>query len=279
MAAQRISLNITDAYRVRLLNTREQTARSLTRSWQLDWADLDGSFRRWLPQGVAFVEAGQVEAVRLSGTYLSAFVAAELGEDMVPSALTLAPYVGQIRDGRTIAQMLAVALVVIKLGILERRPQSQVLSAGLARVIRDGRSEVMNAGRASLRDAMSTHERVIGWRRVTSGQPCGACLAAASGEILPTSELPETHSHCRCTAEPVMADVPDTERRRTGPELFDAMSNDQQDRLFAGRGGAAKAELLRSGAIRFADLITTEHQARWGTGITETPLADLLVKS
>lgn len=278
MASTKTALNITDAYRVRLLRAREQTARSLTLSWQPDWSDLDASFRRWLPQGVAFVEAGQVEAVRLSGTYLSAFVSAETGKRMTARTLGLAPYVGRTRDGRPIALALAAALVTIKLGILQRHTRTEVLSAGLARVIRDGRSEVMEAGRASLTDAMEADARIIGWRRVTSGRPCGACLADATGAVHPTSDLPRVHSHCRCTAEPVVGDVPDRHTRRTGPEMFDAMSSDEQDRLFAGRGGAAKAELLRTGSVDFADLITTEHQARWGTGITETPLAELLAK-
>jgi hypothetical protein len=273
MPAKQASLALTDRYRARLLRLRIVTTVTAGELWALiDWADLDGSFRRFLAAASPTVTVAQADAARMSIDYLGDYIASETGGRPTTPGIDPHDYSGTVRDGRTIA-------AAVKLAIAQRRTQPQSLAAGAAVVTRVAGTEVVDSGRRALTDAMQVDNRIVGWRRVTSNRPCGACLAAATGAIHKDDEVPHVHSHCRCTAEPVVRGVADRVHRQTGPALFDAMSKHEQDRLFVGRGGEQKAELLRTGAVAMKDLITVERQARWGTGITETPLAALLAKA
>lgn len=277
MPANQRSVVITDAYRRQLLTVRERTAGMLADRWRMiDWGDLDGSFRRWLPQAAAVLQSGQAVAAGLAAPYLSAFMSSELDETTTTPAVDAPSIAGTTRDGRPIIASLAGAMVATKMAILHRRPQPEALRAGLQQVVRSGRYEVADAGRRALGEAMATEERVVGWRRVAHLRACGACLADASGRVHPPESALRIHSACSCSQEPVVRDVAERVRRPTGRETFDAMSIEEQDRLFAGRGGAAKAELVRSGAVSFEALITTETSHASGLFITETPLRQLV---
>jgi hypothetical protein len=47
--------------------------------------------------------------------------------------------------------------------------------------------------------------RIVGWRRVTDGDPCALC-AAASTRTYRTNDLMPIHEHCSCTVEPLWGD-------------------------------------------------------------------------
>lgn len=105
--------------------------------------------------------------------------------------------------------------------------------------------------------AMAAEPRVTGWRRVARPGCCGACLALATDEIHPTDERMARHPRCKCIPEPVVLGLNQRSSGRPTPqERFDAMSAEQQDAMFAGHGGKAKADLLRSGAVAVSDLAT-----------------------
>ena len=154
------------------------------------------------------------------------------------------------------------------------RALNRILAAGLTRARAIAAWQVAESARTALADAMTESDVVVGWRRATSGAPCGACLAAATGAILDTEDVPEAHTNCQCVAEPVIRGVRDLHPRPTGEEIFDSLTAEQQDALFAGRGGAEKARLIRSGTPLSA-LITRSTMAAQADQITETPLAAL----
>lgn len=276
MPATEHALRLTDAHQARTLALRDRTVAAIASAWaMIDWQDLDGSFRRWLPAASHAVTVAQAEAVRMSSAYLSLFVEAETAAPGEAPPADPDSYAGLTRDGRRVAANLAAALVATKLAVAHRRPQRDALNAGLAHAVRVARLEVVDAGRRALTDSMEAEPRVVGWRRVARLRACGACLADADGRTHRPSAMLRIHSSCGCAQEPVVRDAPERKRRPTGEETFRRMPPEEQDRLFAGRGGAAKADLIRSGRASFPDLITTERSHATGVWITETPLETL----
>lgn len=275
MPARAESAAITGTYRGALLALRERAIALVGNRWRLiDWLDLDRSFAEFLAAAGETVALSQREAVRLTDAYLAAYLSSELGEAVPPQGLDPASFAGRTRDGRPVARVLTGALFAVKLAILQRRPREQALASGLAHTVRTVRTEVMESSRSALAEAIAREPRVRGWRRVTAGRPCGACLGLAGG-LRRTDRGLDVHPSCRCTAEPVLAGVEERFPRPSGRELFDAMTPEEQDALFAGSGGAAKADLIRSGKAQLADLIARDERPQWGTVIAEAPLEAL----
>lgn len=266
MPGQAASLRITDAYRERLVMLRGRVLSGVSSAWALVSAEsLDETAARAIPFARDVVAAGAAQAAALSGAYLGAFATSELRRTItVPPPPAPEPSGGDIGS----------AVIAAKVAAGYRRPDREILAAGLTRARAIAAWQVAESARTALADAMTESDVVVGWRRATSGAPCGACLAAATGAILDTEDVPEAHTNCQCVAEPVIRGVRDLHPRPTGEEIFDSLTAEQQDALFAGRGGAEKAHLIRSGTPLSA-LITRSTMAAQADQITETPLAAL----
>lgn len=127
------------------------------------------------------------------------------------------------------------------------------------------------AARDTLQAAVEQHPALVGYRRIASPLACGACLALATGRVMPPAEAFRDHPHCRCTMEPVVKGAP-LIQRMTGKSYFEAMTDAEQNNVF----GPVKADLLRSGDITLDDLVSKPkgHIGRRKL-ITETPLNEL----
>lgn len=269
------SLALTDGYARSLFALRERTARVVLGAWVLDPRDVGGSLGRWLSVAVPVLGGGQRAAAELAAAYLSAYRASELGGRALAYDLNADRYAGQTPDGRPLRRVLSTSQVAVRVA-LDRGTNAEVASRwGATRALRTVRQEVAEAARFAQRDLMDADDRITGWRRVTGAMPCGACLAASTGAVRRTSEVPPAHAACRCVAEPVVRGVRERVHRPTGEERFAAMSPDEQDALFAGTGGREKADLIRSGAVALAALIAVEHRPDARDTITETPLQAL----
>lgn len=277
MPANPRSLAITDAYRSQLVALRTQTATMATNAWAMvSIDDLERTVRQWAAITGEVVARGQFAAASLTGTYLAAYIASETGRPARPHAVDTASYEGKTEDGRPVADLLAGASIAVRVALSYGRRRDQALSAGLVRGIRGASGQVLAAGRSAMDDLTQADQQIIGWRRVTSSDACGVCLAAATGAIQSDSELLLCHDSCRCCKEPVVRGVAENVGRPTGTQIFDEMSTDEQDALFSGRGGAAKADLIRSGDVALADLIQTVPQASRPDQLVEAPLAALV---
>lgn len=114
----------------------------------------------------------------------------------------------------------------------------------------------------------------VGWVRECQENACGACLALADGRVHAWTDR-RFYRHTRCRCKP----VPSSRRRpRTGRQIFDSLTRAEQDRLFHGRGGAAKADALRTGAVELSDLVQIAADRTGWTDyvVTETPLEGLV---
>jgi hypothetical protein len=127
----------------------------------------------------------------------------------------------------------------------------------------------MAAARGALLEGIRTDERIVGWRRVTSGG-CGACLAAATRTYADHEPL-RVHDDCRCGAEPIIRDIPDRAPRPDGHQIFDAMNVAQQNAAL----GHTTAQLVRAGDVPLSDLIEVNHMAAIPDVITQAPIQAL----
>ncbi|HVL82618.1 MAG TPA: hypothetical protein VM840_13600 [Actinomycetota bacterium] len=274
MAARRESMALTDAYRRALVRVRGSATRILLDLFdaRVRVDDIDRTVRRWTPAAAETVVAGQREAVRLTSAYLTAYMASETGEPQPPQDLDLEAFEGTA-GGLELAAVLRLTGAAMKHASAAGLPPAAVRLAGEARAVRTVRAEVMGAARRALADAMHADPRIVGWTRVTWGT-CGACLGL-SGTSFASNVRMDTHPNCRCVAEPRVAGVRERWRRPTGEEIFARMSRAEQDALFAGRGGADKADLVRSGAVPLHRLVRRYEHPEWGSVLSEAPLAEL----
>lgn len=274
MPAKQSSVRITDAWRTHQYGLNDATVRAIVAAWRnLDWDDLDSSFRRWLTAAVQTVTFAQGESVRLADAYLAAYLSSELGEAARTVGADPDEYAGRTPRGDDLRLAFGPALVAVKMAIAQKRPQRDALLSGMARAVKATRSAVMETSRRALADMMRDDPRVTGARRVTRGT-CGACMALA-GELVDEGRRLDSHPHCQCVPEPIVRGVRETIQRPTGRELWDAMSVAEQDRFFVGRGGKKKADLIRSGAVALVALVARSRGPGGHGQITEAPLDDV----
>lgn len=274
MPSSRQGVALTDAYRVRLLESRQETVFALARSWQtIDPADVRSGFPTWLATAVPLVEGAKRRNVDLADSYLAAYLTAELQTDVPRRNPDVEPYL-DTADGRSTERTLSPVLFTILTGLASGWSAQRALQSGLARATRAAGDSLIEAPRRALGDLVMADDRISGERRVTSGNPCGACLADAGQKVAKGSEY-RVHTSCRCTWEAVVRGRSERFRRPTGQEIFDAMSTAEQDNLFRGRGGVEKAELIRSGAVPLEALGKRSSQVATADQFTEASLADL----
>jgi hypothetical protein len=271
--ATREAIAETNAWRRDLLALRRRAVDASVAAWALIATDdVDEGFRQWLEVVAATITAAQLAGLTRTGGYLERFLTLELGRPEPIPAVDL-ERATVARDGRTLEEALRPAVYTVKAALAARHPNP--LAVGARRAHRTVAVEAMSGPRDALDQLINEHPRIVGWRRATTGNPCGACLAAATGAIQESRTVLRVHSHCRCVKEPVVGRVRERFRRPTGAELWTQLTPDQQDALFEGTGGKDKADLIRSGEARLEDLITPQPMVTVPDEITETPLAAL----
>ncbi|MDP9116461.1 MAG: hypothetical protein M3O28_04205 [Actinomycetota bacterium] len=275
MAATQQAVALTNNYRAQQAQLTESTVGIVTALWGgVNPDDIAGTYPVFLTPAIRALSVAQQVSGGLAAGYLPAFIQASTGRPTPRPEVDPATRAGLTTDGRPIGQALQRGLLQVKLALSTGRPVPQAMDTGLAFAVRTTRTEVPQAGRDLLGEGMLHYHEVKGWVRVTSARPCGACLARA-GEFEPAGVAIDVHAACQCTAEPAIEEVPDRYPRMTGQEIFDAMSATEQDALFAGRGGADKADLIRNGDVPLSALVTVQDSYNSGRWITETPLAAL----
>lgn len=269
MPANQQAAATTDVYRAQLLRLRERVTRQLAlnvRGVDLD-EDLEEQFAAWTEQATLLVELGQREAARMASVYVPAFLRAS-GVEPRSEPVDIDDHVGTDPFGKPVDAALATvpAVLLWRLGRGDGRPTA--LASGVVRSQRVTRTAVMGAARSAQAETMTRESVVVGWRRVTSAKPCGACLGLATGQVESKRRPVKVHDSCRCTAEPVLRNVVEPLRRPSGQQLFDRLDPEAQDALFAGTGGAAKAAIVRE---RGVSVLVDERGGR----STEKRLVDL----
>jgi hypothetical protein len=267
MPAAERSIRLTDAYRTRVALLQQRASEQAAGRWgSVTAGDLDGTHAAWLAGVVPTLEVFQRTGRTLTVAYLAAYIASELNRAPAPPPAPRAT-VGVTDDGRPLATALVTSLIAVKAALKDGQDPQAALDAGKARATRMAAAAAIFTPRSELDEQIATHDQIVGWRRVTFGG-CGACLAAATGAIQHEREILKVHDHCRCTKEPVVGDVQDTVARPTGPEIFAAMSRQEQDQAL----GPAAAQAIREGRVAWPELIGTSPMVERPDMLTQAPL-------
>ena len=265
MASLSRSRTITDIYRRALNGVRDSAASTAGQMWRgVDPTNIDETLPPVLAAVELVVTAAQTQTATLAGVYMSAFVLSETGE-AVPFSVDASLYAGFTQDGRPVADVLALSSVSMKLASGRGASIPTIAAAGLARTVRTVRTEVVSGARTAQRDMMEAPS-VSGFYRVSSGDPCLACaglagIKSSSGDAFPL------HGACRCTAEPVMAGVPDRLAPPDGKAILNAQDPAQSAALYGD-----KAALLKDGSVSLDDMVTIREAPSWGPMLFESPL-------
>lgn len=278
MPARKASLGITNRYRSEFAKVNRAAAREVgigfNRIVRVD--NIDSNFQLFVPYAAGVINAARSRQVRLADGYASRFLTSELRRSFRPLGLSDNRYTEFDQFGRPLDEALKPAVYSLKLGLSAGYPVPTAVGFGVARVTRIAATTVSAAGRAALGDIIERRDEIRGWSRVAESDACGACLALMDGDTLEPTDTLSEHPNCNCTAEPVVDGVEQKYERPTGQEIFDAKSEEEQNALFDGRGGADKAQLIRDG-MPLRDLVVEEPYALDGSQvlITEAPLAAL----
>lgn len=250
---------VTDTYRTLLVDVRRTAATQISRLlFAVDPARLQSELTAWEAAAGVLGAAAAASTRRLTTAWLTAYTRAS-GLDTPPPA----PDIDIPRPNYHIAT------VAVWWRLAAGAGRTRALQTGAAEATRLAADQVIDTANTLTVAVTSQDDRIVGYRRVSSTTTCGACLALHGQLVTTTSRPYDRHGHCRCTAEPVFADLPEAAPRPTGQQRWDQMSPADRARLFSGRGGADKAALVGS---RGLDVLID----RAGPGrIRETPLSDL----
>jgi hypothetical protein len=116
---------------------------------------------------------------------------------------------------------------------------------------------------------MGTDDRISGFYRATSGNPCPACLGVA-GTRFATDEIFPIHGSCSCTAEPILEGIADRHSPPDGREIAQALGPSKVEELY----GAERADVLAgTGSL---DVLVEEREAHaWGAMLFAAPVTRL----
>jgi hypothetical protein len=212
----------------------------------------------------------QAEAVGYSSLYLEAFLTSELEDPIGPVPLDPTAYAGRTRDGRTTRSVLAKSGSSMYLAAQQPRSTSaSVMVSGLARMVRAVRTETVDAARTAQGHYMATDDKVDGFYRATSGEPCAACLAVA-GQRFASGDVFPIHGSCQCTAEPIAAGILGNAAHGPpiGREIADSLGAERVNEFY---GPDRAAVLAGDGPL---DVFVETSEAReWGSMLYDAPLS------
>ncbi|MFI7168514.1 toxin glutamine deamidase domain-containing protein [Rhodococcoides fascians] len=209
-------------------------------------SDFDGWFEANVDALVGFVAAAQTRAVTGGGDYVAAALS-EIGVNRDPeAAIEPSGLIGVASDGRPLDSLLYGAVITAKSAIAQADEVNEVVvreAWGKGRDALEKRvlTQVADAGRSSTMLEISVRPGV-GYTRLVRVGGCSRCSVLA-GRFYRWSDGFLRHPRCMCRH------IPTTESAApeliTDPrEAFDALSEEQQNRIYTRNG----ADAIRAGA-------------------------------
>jgi hypothetical protein len=203
---------LTRAHRAAQARIYLATAQAVVAAWPgLDPRNLAPTVDRWLPVVLALVEQGRYQSAQLAANYLREYALAETG---VALTAPLAPATAATERAVTTSLRVTGPITIATLTAAGASPEdasrqalSKVLGAASRHVLAGGRQTIGDAVDASLRQG--ERGRIVGFARVTDGDPCAFCrMLASRGPVYSTyvsaGGRTDWHDKCSCGVEPVM---------------------------------------------------------------------------
>lgn len=111
-----------------------------------------------------------------------------------------------VRNGTDPLDVYRRGVVSARVAISEGRSFADAMGIGRDRVVSAAETDVALAQRASIVQVASSTDRVVGYRRVLSGQSCSLC-ATASAQRYHAEVLMPIHNHCDCGVAPIIGNA------------------------------------------------------------------------
>lgn len=252
-------------------------ARIAATTVRLDPEAITEALRAALPGLVTLIAAGQVQAQQAAAGFVASYIAAASGlDDPEPRAPIDSRAAGTTTEGRPLRLVVGGSLATSIFGLLRTgRPAADALRFAGTALGTLAAGEIARAADDEIAHQATGRRAIAGWTWVTTGrESCAACLAQQDGEVRPMRQAMPRHSRCDCIRSIVLRGD-DLEELPTGEQLFSRMSPARQAAQFR-TAGEVKAELVRSGKLRLADLVAREAHEGWPDTLVERPLKDVI---
>lgn len=220
-----MSAQLETAYRKQRDRLAATISAATARAFTQLYADPKAAIRTVVP----IVETGQQISVSLVDAYMAAKTLQATGQGTVLGLDPARYTITALRNGVPAIDVYGRPFTVLDAARNAADP-SQALTGAQAALDKLVRTDLQLAQTHSARDWMTeqaktatAETRIVGWRRVTDGDPCALCAAAAT-RTYHTGDLMPIHEHCSCTVEPLwgehaVASVGTTVRVEIDPEL------------------------------------------------------------
>lgn len=187
--------------------------RGVVALWPLfDPAQLDKTWAAIRPTALQIIEVSRTRSVSLAESYyrevrLASGIRAALPRIVLPV------------EGWQTAALVSLEVtgpVLTKSAIAAKQPIDRIIQNALVRVTGTVSRHALEGGRLTVgRYAKADH---AGYRRVTSGSPCGFCaMLAGRGAVYGSATVTfRAHDHCSCSSEPVFRARPIREAYERG---------------------------------------------------------------
>lgn len=201
MAVTAAGATLTQEQRRQQVRLARELIASLRATWSLlNVARIDETTATWLAFAIAELERRHTESSRIALAYLQAFRGAEIGTGL-PSLDTI-----EVRLRRAEAALYFSGPVKIKQGIAAGKTPAVAATSAFNLMARTAQMLALDGGRDTIRAGIRRDRRVIGYQRVTDGNPCYFCAMLASrGPVYRKDSFgnAKVHIGCGCSLEPV----------------------------------------------------------------------------
>lgn len=179
-----------------------------------DLDDIDGWFKRIVKQLIGLLAAAWRAVRDLTGMYLQDHAAAE--------GRTVEPTFAQWNTEQVATSMRVTGPVAFKKAIADGQTPTQARASMVTQMVGAAEKSVLRADRDTVMATVESSDEIVGWRRVSDGDPCAWCAMLISrGAVYETKtsatrvvgrrgvarggqELGASyHDHDRCSAEPL----------------------------------------------------------------------------
>lgn len=220
-----------------------------SRAWALlDRADLTTSWNGGLgPYLTRVLSTAQVTAAAGATAYTSAVVT-DVGRRPSPAGVVNpAAFGGYGADGRSLADLLYLAVIDVKEAISLGIDIDLAMNGGLGKLLTYIDTEVADASRAAVQVAGTADSQVIGYVRYLSPPSCSRCIVLA-GKFFKHNEGFARHPKCDCQHRPITRAEWDEHRTdiSSSPRTYVEQSTDAQ--LADSGFSQAEVKALREGA-------------------------------
>jgi hypothetical protein len=232
---------ISATYRLQAQALRLKTVSEVLKVWPaLNFANIGGTFPRWLDLMFAVVSGNRAIASGLAGQFVTDIRKVSDVPGPAPRIVVAKP----VDPVQLYKSMSSSSIGVYFKGSTAGLLPAPAASNALVQVSGAASRLASNGGRETVIGTVATDAKALGWERVSSSSPCGFCaLLVSRGPVYRGDSTAsfKSHDHCGCTAHPVYGNPRLTEQAAAFKAMYrNSQPADGQSALNAFRSTLGK---------------------------------------